>query len=202
MGGDSLIDYIPNKYKKRIELGLPIDAFILISVGELNINKNNKVIIKALQELEDKKIHYLLCGVGDMELELKKFSNICGIDEQIHFLGYRNDMRELFKAADVFVLPSLREGLPRSLMEAMACGLPCVVSDIRGNRDLIKEDLGGYLRGTFEAEEFAKCFAKLLNSQELRNRMSQYNLNVINEYDINVVKRKMEYIYKELFNCL
>lgn len=68
-----------------------------------------------------------------------------GLDDYIHFLGYRNDIKELYRASDIFVMPSLREGLSRSIMEAMASGLPCVVSNIRGNTDLLENTNSGFL---------------------------------------------------------
>ncbi len=122
---------------KRKELHIPMNAFVLISVGELNTNKNNGVVISALEKLGDKNIHYVLCGIGNEQEALQKQADRAGLHDNVHFLGYRTDVRELYRMADCFVTASLREGLPRSTMEAMACGLPCVASKIRGNVDLL-----------------------------------------------------------------
>lgn len=142
-GGVKLYEYIPAWARKRMELNIPLDAFVLISVGELNQNKNNRVVIEALGKLPDK-IYYILCGIGSEKERLAARAEKLGLSDRVLFLGYRTDVYELMGMADVFVLPSYREGLSRSLMEAMACGLPCVVSDIRGNTDLIDDGCGGF----------------------------------------------------------
>ena len=77
--------------------------------------------------------------MGEEESRLHSLVRVYGLESKIHFLGYRTDVKQLLSMCDLFVLPSIREGLPRSLMEAMAAGLPCIVSDIRGNRDLIAD---------------------------------------------------------------
>ena len=122
--------------QKRIELGVPEDAILLLSVGELSARKNHIIIIKAMQNLPDN-YWYVIVGQGKLKSDLK------GEDKtgRVIFLGYRNDIPELMRCADVFVFPSLQEGLPVALMEAMACKLPCVGSDIRGNRDLLPHDV-------------------------------------------------------------
>lgn len=91
---------------------------MLILVGELNANKNNKAIISAMEKLQNKKIHYILCGVGDRQTDLQEQADRAGLHNNVHFLGYRSDVKKLYEAADCFVMPSLREGLSRSLMEA------------------------------------------------------------------------------------
>lgn len=125
---------------KRKEIGVPEDAFLLLSVGELNENKNHQVIIRALAKLENPSIHYAIAGVGDKKEYLLELADELEVFEQVHLLGYREDVLELYRIADVYVLPSIREGLNVSLMEAMASELPCVVSKIRGNVDLIDDN--------------------------------------------------------------
>jgi len=97
--------------EKRAELGIKDDAFLLISAGELNTNKNNSVILSAMQRLSNPKIHYVLCGVGDQKEVLQKQADDAGLHDNVHFLGYRTDVKELYQASDCFVMPSFREGL-------------------------------------------------------------------------------------------
>lgn len=193
----SLLDYLPLWAKKRIELNIPLDAFLLISVGELNTNKNNSVIISAIEKLKNKNVYYILCGVGEKESELKEQANKAGLFENIRFLGYRNDIKELYEAADCFVMPSFREGLSRSVMEAMASGLPCIVSDIRGNTDLIENSNNGFLCSPCDSKRFADAISKLFENRGLRKKMSEENLIKIKEYDISVVEKQIENIYFE-----
>ena len=123
-----------NRVSKRKELGLKENDFFILSVGELNQNKNHEVIIKAIALLKNPKIHYYIAGIGNKEEYLKKLANELNV--HLHLLGYREDIPELLMSADLFAFPSFREGLSVALMEAMAAGLPCVVSNIRGNVDL------------------------------------------------------------------
>ena len=181
--------------EKRAELNIPLDAFVIISVGELNENKNNKVIISALEKLKNKNIHYILCGVGDKKDELSEMAQSAGISENIHFLGYRTDIKALYNASDCFVMPSYREGLSRSAMEAMASGLPCILSDIRGNRDLIENGSGGFLCKPDDASGFSEAISKLFSNSLLCEKIKEYNLKKIKDFDTSVVEKEIREIY-------
>lgn len=193
-----MLEYLPLWAKTRIELSIPFDAFLLISVGELNTNKNNSVIISAMEKLKNKNVYYILCGVGEKESELKEQANKAGLFENIRFLGYRNDVKELYEAADCFVMPSFREGLSRSIMEAMASGLPCVVSKIRGNTDLITDNKGGFLCEPSDSEGFAKAINFLCKNRPLCSEMSQFNKTKIRDFDTSVSVKAMRSIYAEV----
>ena len=93
-------------------------------------------------------------------------------------------------------MPSFREGLSRSIMEAMASGLPCVVSKIRGNVDLVDEGKGGFLLAPTDADGFASAIEKLYGSQALQNEMRGYNLEKIKEFDSSVVEEEIKNIYR------
>lgn len=127
------------RHELRAEMGVPDDAVLIISVGELVKNKNHSIVIRALAQLENKSLHYCIVGEGEYREKLIKLSRELGVSERVHLLGYRRDIPELNKASDVFCFPSLREGLSVALMEAMASGLPCVASRIRGNVDLLSD---------------------------------------------------------------
>jgi glycosyltransferase involved in cell wall biosynthesis len=136
---------VVDKISKRKEINLPEDACIVLSVGELNKNKNHETIIKAISKLKGQNLYYVICGQGQNESYLRELTKELGIEKQVRFLGYRSDIYEILKVTDIFAFPSFREGLPVALMEAMACGLPIVCSEIRGNMDLIENDKGGVL---------------------------------------------------------
>ena len=194
----SLPNYFPLWAKKRIELNIPIDAFVLISVGELNVNKNNHVIISAIERLRGRKIHYILCGIGEQQEALQEQADKAGLCDNIHFLGYRDDVKELYEAADCFVMPSFREGLSRSIMEAMASGKPCVVSNIRGNIDLVEEGKGGFLCNPLDSGSFAKAINSLFNNKSLCEKMSKFNKIKVKNFDVSVVEKAMRDIYGEV----
>lgn len=190
--------------EKRAELGIPDNAFVLISAGDLNTNKNNSVIISAMEIIgketnSAEKIHYILCGVGDKRAELQAQADKAGLHDHVHFLGFRRDIKELCAAADCFVMPSLREGLSRSIMEAMASGLPCVVSKIRGNTDLIEEGKGGLLIDPLDADGFARALSQLASDPDLCESMRRFNLESTKKFDIKIVTQEMTEIYNKVF---
>lgn len=185
------------RFAKRKELGLRDEDVVLISAGELNKNKNNKVIIEALKNAKNaENVHYMLCGVGEEEEALRKMSG--EMQDRVHFLGYRTDMKELLQAADIFVMPSFREGLSRSIMEAMAAGLPCIVSEIRGNVDMIDEH-GGCLCRPKDTAAFAKAIERLASSEELRDSMGAYNREKVKQFGVEQVCSALTAIYQEQF---
>ena len=146
-----------NRDAKRTELGVGKNDILWLSIGELNRNKNHEIVIRALSKLNRKDMHFAIAGAGVLENHLKTLAQTTGVAENVHILGLRSDVSELLNAADIFVHPSIREGLPIALMEAMAVGLPCIVSKIRGNIDLI-DDNGGALFNPYNEKEFQiKC---------------------------------------------
>ena len=109
--------------------------------------------------------------------------------------GFRNDVFDLLKSSDIFCFPSTREGMPLALMEAMAAGLPVVVSNVRGNRDLIAPDKGGFLYSANDSDGFAEGIKKLIDDPSLRRKMGNYNKEQIKKYDIKIIKEKLFRIY-------
>lgn len=184
-----------DKAEKRRELGLPKDAFVVLSVGELNKNKNHETIIKAIAQLKNPNIYYEICGLGPLEEHLKGLTNELGIGERVRFLGYRKDINDILKASDTFVFPSFREGLSVALMESMACGLPVVCSKIRGNSDLIHNNKGGFLIKPSDVNGFAEAINKIAESEKLRLEYGHYNKEIIKSFNIFNVLRKLEEIY-------
>jgi len=178
----------------RRRLNMPESAFIIISIGDLNVNKNTECIIKAIAQT-GQSVHLLICGVGQDEVRLKQKTNRLNIQDRVHFLGYRNDIVELLFASDAFVSASFREGLPRSTMEAMAAGLPCIVSRIRGNIDLVDENKGGILVEPKNYHGYANAIDRLCSDSDLRKRYGTYNLDKIKEFDIKKVRETMLNIY-------
>lgn len=187
-----------NRIEYRKSIGLKDTDIVLISVGRLDPNKNNSTLIKSIFLLEDPKFHLVICGSGVQDKELKKLAKDFNVENQIHFLGNRLDMTQLYKMSDIFVMASFREGLSRAIMEAMASGLPCVVSKIRGNKDLIHDDKGGFLVNPNHSEEFTEKF-RLLKDNTVRKGMSDYNINMIKKFSIENVIDNLESIYKMLY---
>lgn len=181
---------------KRFELGLKETDIVCISAGDLVARKNYGIAIEAIANVENDNLHYLICGVGPEKERLQKLALEKGVAGRIHFLGFRSDVKELMKISDIFLFTTLQEGMPRSMMEAMASGLPCVASKIRGNVDLLEEGKGGYLREATDLHGFSECINCLALDSKLRNEMSIFNLEAIKSYDVEVVKKEIESIYR------
>lgn len=119
----------------RNKFGIPKNVKVILSVGEVNANKNHKVVINILPFFPD--VWYVVCGRGPLVSEYRKLSKQLGVMDRVIFTGYRDDVIDFYTMADIFVFPSLREGLPVALMEAMAMKLVCVASNNRGTEDLL-----------------------------------------------------------------
>jgi glycosyltransferase involved in cell wall biosynthesis len=185
-----------NKSLKRKEIGVPVDSLLILSIGELNKNKNHEIVIRALAEINDKKIHYVICGKGHLKEHLNNLSLSLGLEKNVHILGYREDIAEICNIADIFIFPSFREGLPVALMEAMATGLPVICSKIRGNVDLIENNVNGF---TFETDDIATLVSSIFYYEKNKNIVDKFSENsksVINDFSLSNVINQLRNIYK------
>jgi glycosyltransferase EpsD len=183
----------PAKIKE--EYGIPDDAIVAISVGELNRNKNHEIILRSIQSIPH--VHYLIAGIGPLHEKLVMLARELSIADRVHFLGFRTDIPHIFRVSDIFCLPSYREGLSASLMEAMASGLPVICSDIRGNRDLVLSQ-GGYLINPDDVQGFTSAMNELVSSNMKRAQMGTTNQKIIEAFSINQVVPMMRSIYTNL----
>lgn len=186
-----------NQTNIRHELKLKDDDFLLLSIGELSKRKNHQVIIRALSDINNEKIHYLICGKGDLLKKLQTLAKEEGIEKNVHFLGYRGDVVDICSQVDLFVLPSLHEGLSVASLEAMYCGLPVVISDIRGVRDYLIDGENGYICGVQDVAAYVKAITKLLGNKELRTQMGNKNRIAILPYCLDAAKKEVLEIFKE-----
>lgn len=186
---------IDKKADKRQMLGIREKDILVLSVGELNQNKNHETIVRALKQLNRTDVHYVICGQGDKKEELERMAKQFGMEERLHLLGFRTDALEWMKVADLFAFPSYREGLPVSLMEAMAAGLPVVCSKIRGNVELIKDGEGGYMCEPMDVASFAENLSRLIKDAEQRKCMGEKNQITVQQFDKSRVSEVMKKVY-------
>lgn len=186
------------RIKIRNELGVTGREKLLLSVGELNDNKNHEVIIKALSRLKDIEFQYVICGEGRRKGYLKELVKTFSLQRNVRFLGYRTDIQEIYQAADLFIFPSKREGLSVALMEAMASGLPVVCSKIRGNTDLIDHESNGCLvEHVTDPDEYYQAIHRLLKNETLLSQAGKRNREKIKQFDSNIVREKTRQIYRK-----
>lgn len=130
----------------RKKLGVPIENFILISTGSCSFTKNHHAILNAISLLPNKEnITYLHLGCGKMEEDERILAVLLGIEQNVHFLGNRINVRDYLIASDLYLMPSRFEGLGNATIEAMACGVPSVLYNVPGLRDLIHDNDNGLL---------------------------------------------------------
>ncbi|MBI1248357.1 glycosyltransferase [bacterium] len=175
--GIDLIDSPPQRSQAEIweELKLPPHAKMMLSVGRLWPQKRMKDLIWAteiLKRIRDD-AYLVIVGDGPQRERLQKYCDQVTIDDKVRIAGPRGDVLELMKHATLFMLASGFEGQSNALMEAMASGLPVAVSDIPGNRDLIKHDENGYLVGLGQRTEYSRFANFLLEDESLRRRFAE-----------------------------
>lgn len=183
-----------DKSAKRKELGIPDDAIILTSVGELNTNKNHQVILRAMSLLNNNNLYYLIAGKGDNEENLLNLAKKLNI-QNLRLLGYRNDIPEIYNASDICCFPSIREGLGLAAIEGMACGLPLIAADNRGTRDFCKNNVNGFLCNPFSVEDFANAIEQCINDSANIKRIVKNNTELAKKFDCNIVNEVLLNIY-------
>lgn len=194
--GVDLEKYRPDssgRAEKLAELGLCGADTILVSVGELSVRKNHEVVLRALAREQDPHYQYLICGLGHLKEQLEQLVEELGIRDRVHFLGYRNDIAQILNIANIYVFPSLQEGLPVALMEAMAAGKAVACSRIRGNTDLIEEQ-GGILFDPRSVDDCADAIGRMLNADY--EQMGRFNAQKILGFSRETVGRQMADLYR------
>lgn len=184
--------------KKRAEFDIGPEDIMLVAVGELNPNKNHQVLIKALSKIDNPKVKLCIFGIGGLKEKLLALISRYNLQNRIKIIGYRRDINEIYQCADIFVFPSIREGLSAALMESMACACPVICTDIRGNNDLIDNGKGGYRISPFDVDQWIGAINKMVDQREKWKSFGNYNREKIqSSFNREIVLRKMKSIYGE-----
>jgi len=187
-----------NKSEYKKNLGIPENAILLLSIGELIERKNHQVVIRALGELKRKDIYYAICGKGPLLEDLKKLAEGLSLGDRVLFLGFRKDIPELCNAADISAFPSKIEGLGLAGVEAMAAGVPLVSSNVHGILDYVKDGVTGYACDPEDYKAFAKAIETLADDKDLREKMRESCVEATAPFEITNALNVMWDIYKEI----
>lgn len=182
----------------RKGFGVPRDAILVLSVGELNENKNHQIVIRAIAGLSDKNVHYAIAGQGPLLGKLEKLAFTHKVQGNVHFLGFRNDVKDLYQAADIFCFPSRREGLGLAAIEAMSASLPLVASSVHGINDYLFNGINGFSVKPNDRDGFMRSLVQLASDETLRRSMGVQGNTIARKFDLSVVLGKMRQIYLEL----
>ena len=182
--------------EKRKEFGLKDKDFVVLMVAEINKNKNHIQLINAMDILKDKypNIKVLCIGDGTLKESLEKQIISRNLQNNIFVLGYRLDVNKLINISDIGMLLSRREGLPRNIMEFMACGRKVIATDIRGCRDLICDETIGTLVNVDDYESTAKAIEKYYILNDKSFEVSEE----IRKYDIESINSELLKIYEDV----
>ena len=184
---------LPKKNDLRQSLGIDNNDILLVSVGELSTRKNHEVVIRALAQIGNSSLKYIICGLGSLQDYLEKLVSDLQIESQVFFLGYRSDIADILNISNIYVFPSLQEGLPVALMEAMACGKAVVCSSIRGNLDLI-DSRGGAVFNPKSVDECAIAIEKVLKLDT--NKLGEHNVEKIRRFSKENINSIMLNLYQ------
>ncbi len=185
----------------RAELGLPEKGPIVTSIGNLKPQKNPEDFIAAAEIVlkECPEACFLFIGDGILRPEAEKLVRLKGLEKKCFFPGWRRDIPEILSISSVFALTSLWEGLPRSAVEALKTGLPCVCYKTDGVADIIKDGVNGFLTQQKDPAEMARHICSILKDENLRNRLARGAAETkLDEFDIDLMVRRQENLYEEL----
>ena len=207
----SPVKTLEEKYTLRKELDLPKEAVLILSVGFFSKDKGLDVLFNVYKNVVDKSkerdIRLLFIGSQDTDYyEIKKslIENIkheiklCHMEEKVIFIEKTLEIEKYYRASDIFVLPSFREGLPNALMEAMSSGLACVSSDLKGIADyLIKNEFEGLLFQAGNAKELSSKLTKLLEDSDLSKDIGiRAREKIVREFSIDIIARHYANVYR------
>lgn len=204
--GVNLTEFDPCKYhpnqrlRVREKLGINRTDPVITLIGRINKEKGYDDLVEALETLKEMPWRALLVGPDEGFLTtLKNRIDFWGLQKRIKILGFRNDITDLLLASDIYVLPSYREGLPRSLIEAQAMTLPCVASDIRGCREILEDGVTGFLIKPGDRAALSAALRRLLGEPQLRLAMGLAGRRLMLRcFDEAEVARKVMSVYEEV----
>lgn len=157
--------------RARESLGLKDGELCLLTAALLDKEKNYQIVLEALEGLTNLPFRYFICGEGPYREALEEKAKKLGLEEKVCFLGFRRDLDFLLQAADIFLFPSLREGLGMAALEAMSCGVPVIATENRGTREYIRHEKNGLLCSGWNKAEFQKAISLLSQDRTLGSRL-------------------------------
>lgn len=184
----------------RLKYGYKSDDFIMLYLAEFIPRKNHSFLINAMPKLLERipNIKLIFAGRGDDKEKMMLLAKRLGVETYVDFIGFRDDVGNLIYISDIGVSSSLQEGLSMCLAESLYLGRPVVVSDIRGNKDLVDSGKNGFLFSLDNEEQFIEQVVYMYNYPDERKAMGKYAAANIDDYVIDNTLKKMVNIYSEV----
>lgn len=181
----------------RDELGLGPGEALFLMIAEFNPGKRHYDALIAFARMKNRGAHLAFAGLGPLMPEIKELAAQLGVSDRTHFLGFRQDIPVLVRASTATLLPSDREGLPRSVLESLALGVPVIGSDIRGVRDLIADGCGR-LVAVGDMEALAQAMDWMLEHPDEARAMGERGRARVAAFDVRHVIEMHEKLYGDL----
>ena len=184
----------------REELGIPEGAPIVGTVANFKAHKGHRWLLDAAVPIREAipDARFVLVGTGQLEADIRRQAVSLGLDGSVIFAGFREDATRIAAAFDLFVLPSLHEGLPVALVEAMALGVPAVVSSVGGVPEVLEHGRHGLLVPPGQPRQLADAVVSLLRDAPMRERMGEEARSRARQFDIRNAVRRVEQVYEEV----
>jgi len=201
------LDIKVDREKKKMEVGFkaetPLVGIVARLKGHNSYKKGHKYFLEAASIIlkDYPNTEFLVIGDGSSQSYLENLAESLGIRKKVHFLGFRTDVLELMSILDISVLPSLFEGLPRTLMEAMGLSIPCVATGVDGIPELIENNVTGILVPPRDSKSLARGIITLLNDKKLAIHIaSEGKKKIFSEYSGEIMVERTQKIYEELLS--
>lgn len=187
-----------SKSAARKRIGIPTDRFLIGSVARLTEQKGHIYLIKAANSIKDDipGLKILIAGSGPLESQIKHMVSNEKLEKFFLFLGARRDIPEILRALDVFVMPSLWEGFPMALLEAMSCSLPVVTTPVGGIPEVITNGVNGLIITPQDDISLTNAIFELYNNDGLRRMLGEKAQETVSEkFSALTMVRKLESVY-------
>lgn len=188
----------------RVQMGVPVDEVVLLSVCRLDEQKAVDVLLHAFREVAaaSDNVWLWLAGDGPLRAALEQLAQALGLATRVRFLGYRQDIPQLLLASDVFVLASLYEAMPLAILEALAAGLPCVVTDTGENALLIEEGVHGHVVPISDRAALAAALRQLVTNPVQRRAMGRAARDKAANYSDQQTVQRISAIYEQVLSAI
>lgn len=184
--------------QKKAELGLRLEDPVVGNVGSLYPVKGQIFLLKAAKILLQKfpNVKFIIVGAGELDNELKEQTKKLNLGNHVLFLGFREDIHDLLKVMDIFVLPSLSEAMPLCLIEAMACSLPCIASNVGGISEVIDDGVTGFIIPHADPQTLADRITYLLQNPQLAREIGKRGLQKVKaNFDLRTMTNDYSKMY-------
>ena len=188
-----------NNISSKKSLGVQDSDIVIGTVARLSEEKDQITLIDAFSKINSQvRIKLVIAGDGPCKQKLQDHVEKLNLSEKVMFLGFRNDIPNILKALDIFVLSSLTEGISLTLLEAMAANLPIVATDVGGNPEVVEDGLTGFLVPSKSCDEMAKKIEDLISNEKLIQMMGMAGRKrVEDKFSLNSMVRKYDTLYMD-----